>query len=90
MRKIKWGVLGTANIALKQVIPAMNMAENCELYGIAGRDREKVDRFGELFGFKKKFYSLEDMLDDPEIEAVYIPLPNNLHKEWVIKAAEKG
>lgn len=90
MKKIKWGVLGTANIALKQVIPAMVMAENCELYGIAGRNHEKVDKFADLFGFAKKFYSLDDLLDDPEVEAVYIPLPNNMHKEWVIKAAQKG
>ncbi|NLW11759.1 MAG: Gfo/Idh/MocA family oxidoreductase [Clostridiaceae bacterium] len=90
MRKIKWGVLGTANIALGQVIPAMLMADNCELYGIAGRNKEKVDNFREMFGFKKGYYSLEEMLEDTEIEAVYIPLPNNMHKEWVIKAAEKG
>ncbi|MDN5313813.1 MAG: hypothetical protein PWP10_2559 [Clostridiales bacterium] len=90
MRKIKWGVLGTADIAWGQVIPAMLMAENCELYGIAGRNPDKVRKFREHFGFVKGFNSLDAMLDDVEIEAVYIPLPNNLHKEWVLKAAQKG
>lgn len=90
MRKVNWGVLGTANIALKATIPAMLEAENCNLYGIAGRNKDKVDNFKEKFGFEKAFYSLEDMLDDKDVEAVYIPLPNNLHKEWVIKAAKKG
>jgi predicted dehydrogenase len=90
MRKVNWGVLGTANIALTQTIPAMLEADNCNLYGIAGRNKDKVDEFKEKFGFENVYYSLEDMLDDKEIEAVYIPLPNNLHKEWVIKAAKKG
>ncbi|MFA9378691.1 MAG: Gfo/Idh/MocA family protein [Lachnotalea sp.] len=90
MRKINWGVLGTANIAKKATIPAMLQAENCNLYGIAGRNKEKVDQFKDTFGFLKAFYSLEDMLEDKEVEAVYIPLPNHLHKEWVIKAAKKG
>lgn len=90
MRKIRWGVLGTANIALIQVIPAMQISENCELYGIAGRNKEKVDDFKDSFGFKKAYYSLDEMLDDPDVEAVYIPLPNNMHKEWVIKSAQKG
>ena len=89
-RKIKWGVLGTANIARKCTIPGMKKAKNCQLYGIAGRNKEKVDQFQEEFGFEKAYYSLEEMLDDPEIEAVYIPLPNTLHKEWVLKAAAKG
>jgi predicted dehydrogenase len=90
MRKIKWGVLGTAEIARGQVIPAMQMAGNCDLYAIAGRDAEKVGHFRDQFGFRKGFNSLEEMLADPEVEAVYIPLPNNLHKEWVLKAAAAG
>jgi predicted dehydrogenase len=90
MRKVNWGVLGTANIAATQTIPAMLQANNCNLYGTAGRSIEKVDEFKEKFGFQKAFYSLEAMLQDPEVEAVYIPLPHTLHKEWVIKAAKSG
>ncbi|ROR31426.1 putative dehydrogenase [Mobilisporobacter senegalensis] len=90
MKQVNWGVLGTANIAKKVTIPAMLKANNCKLYGIAGRNKEKVDEFKETFGFEKAYYSLEEMLEDENIEAVYIPLPNNLHKEWVIKAARRG
>lgn len=88
MKKIKWGVLGTANIAEAQTIPGMVQAENCELYAIAGRNIEKAERFKEKFGFEKAYGSYMELLEDPEVEAVYIPLPNNLHKEWVIKAAQ--
>nr|MBQ4317706.1 Gfo/Idh/MocA family oxidoreductase [Clostridia bacterium] len=87
-RKVKWGVLGTATIARDFTIPAMQKANNCELYGIASRALDKAEAFKERFGFKKAYGSYEAMLADPEIEAVYIPLPNNLHKEWVIKAAQ--
>jgi predicted dehydrogenase len=89
MRQIKWGVLGTAGIAKGFTIPAMLKAENCRLYGIAGRNKEKVDEFQTIFGFEKSYYSYDDMLDDEDIEVVYIPLPNTLHKEWVLKAAAK-
>ncbi|MDF2942568.1 MAG: aldo/keto reductase [Herbinix sp.] len=89
MKQIKWGVLGTANIAKGHTIPAMLKAENCRLYGIAGRSKEKVEEFKALFGFEKAYYSYEAMLEDDAIEAVYIPLPNTLHKEWVLKAAAK-
>ena len=89
-RKVKWGVLTTADIAKRCTIPGMQKAENCCLYGIAGRSREKVEQYKETFGFEKAYYSMDEMLDDPEIEAVYIPLPNTLHKEWVLKAAAKG
>lgn len=89
-RKVKWGVLSTADIAKRCTIPGMQKAENCCLYGIAGRSKEKVDQYKETFGFEKAYYSMDEMLDDPDIEAVYIPLPNTLHKEWVLKAAAKG
>jgi len=85
---VKWGVLGTATIAKECTIPAMQKAENCELYAIASRTLEKAESFKNLFGFKKAYGSYEELLADPEIQAVYIPLPNSLHKEWVIKAAK--
>lgn len=90
MSKIKWGVLGTANIAKKQTIPGMQKAENCELYAIAGRSMEKAEQFKEMFGFHKAYGSYDELLADKDVQAVYIPLPNNLHKEWVIKAAKAG
>lgn len=88
-RRVKWGVLGTAGIAWEQTIPGMKKAYNCELYAIAGRNPEKVKKFQEEFGFEKAYDSYEALLDDEQVEAVYIPLPNQLHKEWIIKAAKK-
>ncbi len=88
--KVKWGVLGTANIAKGYTIPGMKEAGNCELYAIAGRDETKAKSFKEEFGFAKYYVGYENLLSDPEVQAVYIPLPNHLHKEWVIKALQSG
>ena len=90
MRNINWGVLGTAGIAKGQTIPGMLLAENCTLYAIAGRSMEKAEQFKAQFGFEKAYDSYEALLADPAVEAVYIPLPNHLHYEWVIKAAKAG
>ncbi len=87
---IKWGVLGTANIAGGCTIPGMMDAENCELYAIAGRNEDKVRSYKERFGFARSYIGYDKLLQDPDIQAVYIPLPNNLHKEWVIKALRAG
>ena len=90
MRKIGWGVLGTADIAHGATIPGMCRAENCELVAIAGRNAEKAERFREEFGFRKAYEGYEKLLEDPEVEAVYIPLPNSLHAEWSIRALRAG
>lgn len=90
MRKIKWGVLGTADIARGQTIPGMKLAENCELYAIAGRRMEKAVQYRDEFGFAKAYEGYEALLNDPEVEAVYIPLPNDLHAEWSIRALRAG
>jgi len=86
MRKVKWGVMGTAKIAKRATIPSMQRAENCELFAIAGRSFEKAQAFQAEFGFQKAYGSYAELLDDPEVEAVYIPLPNDLHYEWTLKA----
>lgn len=90
MRTIRWGVLGTADIARGQTIPGMQKAEHCGLYAIAGRSLEKARRFQEDFGFEKAYGSYDALLADPEVEAVYIPLPNDLHCEWTIRALQAG
>ena len=90
MNKVKWGVLGTAGIAKGCTIPGMLLADNCEVYAIAGRSPEKVNDFVNRFGFKKSYLSYDELINDPEVQAVYIPLPNNLHKEWVIKSLRAG
>lgn len=90
MKMIKWGVLGTASIAKGCTIPGMKLADNCELYAIAGRSMDKAKAFQEEFGFEKAYDNYEALLADEEIQAVYIPLPNNLHYEWCMKAIEAG
>ena len=86
MRKINWGVIGTAGIAKGCTIPGMQLAENCNLYAIAGRSMEKAKAYQTEFRFEVAYDSYEALLADPMVEAVYIPLPNELHYEWTIKA----
>ncbi len=90
MEKIKWGVLGTANIAKGCTIPGMKLAEECELYAIAGRSIEKAESFKREFGFEKAYGSYEELIADREVRAVYIPLPNDLHLKWVKAALQAG
>ena len=88
MKKVTWGVLGTAQIAKGHTLPGMMQAENCRMYAIAGRDMAKAEAFGQEFGFEKAYGSYEELLLDPEVEAVYIPLPNELHFQWTKKALQ--
>lgn len=88
MRKIKWGVIGTAGIARGAGIPAILLAENAEPYAIASRNLEKAEAWRDEFGFAKAYGSYEELLADPEVEAVYLPLPNTMHCEWAMKAAQ--
>lgn len=88
--KIRWGVLGYAGIARKHVLPAMSSIQSCVAYAIASRNRGKVDEAISKFGFAKGYSSYEELLEDENVDAVYVPLPNTLHKEWVIKAAKAG
>ena len=90
MKKVTWGVLGTAGIAKGCTIPGMQQAENCRLYAIAGRNAEKAEAFKTAFGFEKAYGSYDALLADPEVEAVYIPLPNEMHYDWVLKALKAG
>ena len=88
MRKVRWGVLGTADIARRQTIPGMQQAEHISLYAIAGRKPEKAKSYQETFGFQKAYGSYDELLADPEVEAVYIPLPNDIHCEWTVRALQ--
>jgi xylose dehydrogenase (NAD/NADP) len=90
MNKVKWGVLGCAAFARNRAIPSMLKAPSVELVGVASRSWEKAERFRGDFGLKCAYGSYEEMLSDPQIRAVYIPLPNGLHAEWTIRAAEAG
>jgi predicted dehydrogenase len=89
-KKVKWGVLGAASIATRKVIPGMQKSDLCEIAGIASRDLEKAKAAATALKIGKAYGSYEEMLSDPEIEAVYNPLPNHLHVPWTKKAAEAG
>ncbi|MBV9503182.1 MAG: Gfo/Idh/MocA family oxidoreductase [Acidobacteriaceae bacterium] len=86
--KVKWGVLGAANIALKKVIPGMQKGTRTEIVGIASRDLARAREAAQKLGIPRAYGSYEELLADPEIDAVYNPLPNHLHVPWSIRAAE--
>ncbi len=88
--KIRFGVLSTATIGLKKVIPAMQRCKLCEVTAISSRKLEKAKDAAAELGIAKSYGSYEELLADPEIDAVYNPLPNDLHVPWSIKAAEAG
>jgi predicted dehydrogenase len=87
---VRWGILGAANIAVKQVIPAMQRSASSRILAIASRDANKARAVADSLGIPRAYGSYEELLADPEIEAVYNPLPNHLHVPWTIRAAEAG
>ena len=90
MSKVKWGILSTANIGIKRVIPAIIAGQRGLVAAIASRDAERAGRIAASFGIARSYGNYQALLDDPEIEAVYNPLPNHLHVEWTVKALEAG
>lgn len=90
MRKVRWGVLGAAGIALKKVIPAMQRGARCDVVAIASRDLHKAEQAARALGIPKAYGSYGELLGDAEVEAVYNPLPNHLHVPWSIRCAEAG
>ena len=88
--KLRWGVLSTANIGVKKVIPGMLQGQHNEMVGIASRDLDRARMVAAELGLPKAYGSYEELLAAPEIEAVYIPLPNHLHVPWSIRALEAG
>jgi predicted dehydrogenase len=88
--KLRWGVLSTAAIGLKKVIPAMQQGELTRVTAIASRDRAKAEEPARTLGIEKVYGSYEELLADPQIDVIYNPLPNHLHVPWTIKAAEAG
>ncbi len=87
-KKLKWGILGTAQIATEQVIPAILNCLYGEVYAIASRNLEKAKTISSRYKIEKAYGSYEELLTDREVDAIYIPLPNHLHVEWAIKALE--
>jgi predicted dehydrogenase len=88
--KVRWGVLGVARIATQKVIPAMMRGERSEVVAIASRDAAKARQAAETLGIARAYGSYEELLKDPDVEAVYNPLPNHLHVDWTTRVAEAG
>ncbi|MFL5244456.1 MAG: Gfo/Idh/MocA family protein [Gemmataceae bacterium] len=89
MAKLHWGILGVANIR-KRLLPAFAKTKHAELKAIASRSLDRAKKAAAEADIPVAYGSYEQLLDDPDIEAVYIPLPNTLHGEWTRKAAERG
>ena len=90
MTTLRWGILSTADIARKKVIPGLLKAERCEVVAIASRDAAQARLVADELGIPTAHGSYEALLADPDVDAVYIPLPNHLHAEWTIAAARAG
>jgi predicted dehydrogenase len=88
--KLRWGVLSTAAIGLKKVIPAMQQGQYTSVVAIASRDLAKAQEAATTLGITTACGSYEELLADPNVDAIYNPLPNQLHVPWTIKAAEAG
>jgi predicted dehydrogenase len=89
-RLLRWGILSTARIATEKVIPGISKAKRCEIVAIASRDADLARGVAANLGIPRAHGSYEALLGDPEVDAVYIPLPNHLHAEWTIAAARAG
>ncbi len=87
-KKIKWGILSTAKIGLNYVIPAIKLANNGVVWAIASRNKESAAEVAQQFGITKSYGSYDELFEDSEIDAIYIPLPNNLHLEYTLKALQ--
>lgn len=88
--KVRWGVMGVAQIAVGKVIPAMQKGEWSEVTAIASRDQSKAEKAARALGIARAYGSYEELLQDAEIEAIYNPLPNQLHVPWTLRAIEAG
>ena len=89
MKPVRWGILSTANINRK-VIPGAHASPKVDLVGVASRDLERARAYGDEWDIPRAYGSYDELLADPEIEAVYISLPNTLHCEWSIRSVEAG
>ena len=90
MNSVRWGILSTAKIGVEKVIPALQQGEYCTVTTIASRDVKRAEAVAEALDIPKAYGAYEDLLADPEVDALYNPLPNHLHVPWSIKALEAG
>ena len=89
-RKVRFGIIGTAAIARESMIPAMQKSRLCEVVAVASRREEQARQTARSAGIGRYYGSYEALLEDPEVDAVYIPLPNHLHYSWTMKALRAG
>ena len=87
---LRFGVLGCASIAVRKMIPAIARSQRCEVVAIASRDAGRASAAATDLGIARHHGSYDELLADPDVEAVYIPLPNHLHAAWTLRAAEAG
>ena len=85
----RWGILSTAHIN-RLVIPGAQASEKVELIAVASREQSRAEEYARKWGIERAYGSYDALLDDPDVEAVYISLPNTLHCEWSIRAVEAG
>ena len=90
MSRVAWGILSTANIGVKRVIPAILAGQRGTIAAIASRDAARAAGVAARFGIPRSYGTYEALLQDPMVEAVYNPLPNHLHVEWTVKALEEA
>jgi predicted dehydrogenase len=90
MTDLRWGILSTANIARTKVIPGIQKADRCRIVAVASRDHGRAQEAASEAGIPRAHGSYEALLADPDVDAVYIPLPNHLHAEWTIAAVRAG
>jgi xylose dehydrogenase (NAD/NADP) len=89
-RTLRWGILGCARIARRRLMPGIRASATGTLHAVASRDPATARALAEEFGVPRACGSYQELLDDPEVDAVYIPLPNELHRPWVLAAADAG
>lgn len=89
-KAVKWGILGAGRIAEGAIIPGLRNSTACEAHAIAARDKDRAAAMAERCGIAKAYGSYDALLADPEVEVVYVALPNHLHVEWARKAADAG
>ena len=90
METVRWGILSTADIGMAKVTPAIQQAASCEVVAIASRDGDRAAAAAGRLGIPRSYGSYEALLEDDDVDAVYVPLPNDQHAPWTIRAAAAG
>ncbi len=88
--KVRWGIISTANIGRNRVIPAIQQSSNGEVVAVGSRDLDRAQAFAADLGIPRAYGSYEELIADPDVDAIYNPLPNSMHAEWSVACAEAG